>query len=309
MHFKKFAIATVTALGLASTAPAETLTFVTSTPGGSWYPAGGAIKTAVEDLFDDIQINIRPGGGLANIKSISLKKADLGLSSTISAVDAHLGKPPFDEPVTNICNVAYLYPQVLQVPVRTDSGIESFEDFAGKRFSVAPPGTTAEQILRMVLESAGLTYDDLDQINFSSVSDQSNMMKDGQIDSVFLTTGVPASLIMDVGSARDLRLLPISDEAFAFLKEKNAGFQRTTIPGGIYKGMDEPVQSASFGTHVIADCDLDEEVVYKITKAIYERLSDLGLAVAALRNTTPEMVRQDVGIPQHRGSAKFFSEL
>lgn len=299
--------ATITMAALPALA-AENLVFVTGSPGGSWYPAGGAIKSAVEDIFDDVSIQVRPGGGLANIKAIEAGKAQLGMSNTISAVDATAGKAPFDAPIGNICNVAYLYPQVIQAAV-TDSSIADFGAMAGKRLAVTPRGNTAEQLARLTLSTVGLGYDDLGQVNFASMSDQVNMMKDGQVDGFFQATGVPAGVIMDVGASRDLRLLPITDEMFAKMKEVNAGFGQITIPQDAYPFMTAPVQSVSFGTHVIADCNASEDAIYKVAKAIHDRLDDIGIAVAAVSKTTPDMLGQDVGIPQHPGSAKFFAEV
>lgn len=287
---------------------ADNLVFVTGSPGGSWYPAGGAIKSAVEDIFDDVSIQVRPGGGLANIKAIEVGKAQLGMSNTISAVDAAAGKAPFDAPIGNICNVAYLYPQVIQAAV-TDSSIADFGAMAGKRLAVTPRGNTAEQLARLTLSTVGLGYDDLGQVNFASMSDQVNMMKDGQVDGFFQATGVPAGVIMDVGASRDLQLLPITDEMFAKMKEVNAGFGQITIPQDAYPFMTAPVKSVSFGTHVIADCNASEDAIYKVAKAIHDRLDDIGIAVAAVSKTTPDMLGQDVGIPQHPGSAKFFAEV
>ena len=301
-------IGLVAAIAAAPAAAKERLVFVTGSPGGSWFPTGGAIKAAVEELFDDVSVQVRPGGGLANIEAVSKGLAQLGMSNSISAVDATLGREPFAEPVDDICNVAYLYPQVIQAAV-VNPDITSFEDFAGRRLAVTPRGNTAEQLARLTLSTVGLSYDDLDQVNFASMSDQVNMMKDGQVDGFFQATGIPAGVIMDVGASRDLTLLPITDEMFAKMKEANAGFSQITIPADAYADMEGPVQSVSFGTHVIAGCDVDEETIYKVTKAIHERLSDLGLAVAALRSTTPDLLSQDVGIPQHPGSARFFEEV
>jgi hypothetical protein len=299
------------ALALAVAMPAvaqERLVFVTGSPGGAWYPTGGAIKAAVEDMFDDINIQVRPGGGLANIQAIGQGSAQLAMSNSISAVDATLGRPPFETPVENICNIVYLYPQVIQAAV-TDTNMTSFEDFAARRLAVVPRGNTAEQLAALVLSTVDLSYDDLEQVNFASMSDQVNMMKDGQVDGFFLATGIPAGVIMDVGASRDLRLLPISDEMFAEMREVNAGFTRTTIPADAYPFMTEPVQSVSFGTHVIADCGISDDIIYNITRAIHDNLGDLGIAVAAISGTTEAELGQDVGIQQHPGSARFFSEL
>ncbi|MGP1254803.1 MAG: TAXI family TRAP transporter solute-binding subunit [Kiloniellales bacterium] len=302
---------TVSLVAVLAAGPAiadENLVFVTGSPGGSWYPTGGAIKAAVEDIFDDISIQVRPGGGLANLQAVSQGIAQLGMSNNISAVDAMQGREPFTEPMNGICNVAYLYPQVIQAAV-VNPEITSFEELAGRRLAVTPRGNTAEQLARLTLSTVGLDYDDLDQVNFASMSDQVNMMKDGQVDGFFQATGIPAGVIMDVGASRDLKLLPITDAMFEQMLEVNAGFSQITIPADAYANMDGPVQSVSFGTHVVAGCDVDEETIYSVTRAIHERLDDLGIAVAALRTTTPDMLSQDVGIPQHPGSARFFEEV
>lgn len=76
------------------------------------------------------------------------------------------------------------------------------------------------------------------------------------------------------------------------MQKVNAGFSQITIPADACANMDGPVQSVGFGAHVIAGCAVEEETVYKVTKAIYERLSDWGVAVAALRSTTPDMLSQ-----------------
>lgn len=61
-----------------------------------------------------------------------------------------------------------------------------------------------------------------------------------------------AGLIMDVDAARDLRLLPISDETFAFLKEQGTGFPADCDLRRSCQGIEEPVVTSCFGTHVIA---------------------------------------------------------
>jgi TRAP transporter TAXI family solute receptor len=295
-------------MALAAPATATDLVFLAGSPGGSWFPTAGAISTALEEISDEISVQVRPGGGVANIEAINQGVAQVALSTTISAVDAVNGREPFSGPVESICNVAYLYPAVVQIAV-VNTEFDEVADFADGKLAVVPRGNTAEAVARLTLESVGLTYDDLDQVNFASMSDQVNMMKDGQVDGFFQATGVPAGVIMDVGASRDLKLLPVSDEMFASLKEANAGFQQHEIPAGTYPFMDEAVQTVSFGTHVIADCGLDDDTVYTLTRAIYEGLDDIKMAVAVLKDTTQDQLGVDVGIRQHPGSARFFAEI
>ncbi|MCG8592942.1 MAG: hypothetical protein MI785_01020 [Kiloniellales bacterium] len=81
---RHLAIGLIAAIAAAPAAAEEKLVFVTGSPGGSWFPTGGAIKAAVEELFDGISVQVRPGGGLANIKAVSKGLAQLGMSNSIS---------------------------------------------------------------------------------------------------------------------------------------------------------------------------------------------------------------------------------
>lgn len=302
------ALATVAALALmAPAAEATDLVFLTGSQGGAWYPTGGAIKALVEDRHSDVSVRVRPGAGLANIQAIEQGQAQLALSNTISAVDAVAGREPFAGPIANICNIAYLYPQVFQAVV-VNMDIHGLADFRDRRLAVVPRGNTAEQVAHLAFTANGLDYDDFARVNFASMSDQVNMMKDGQVDGFVQTTGVPAGVVMDVASSRPIRVLPVDDATFEAMREVNGGFARHTIPAGAYPGMDEPVETVAFGTHVIGDCGLDEDLVYNITAAMVDGIDDLRRAVAVLREVSPEAMGQDVGIAWHPGAERFYRE-
>ena len=89
-----------------------------------------------------------PGAGIANVRGIEEAKTDIGFGNSISTVDAIAGKPPFNKPHDNVCNVATLYPQYFQVVVRADSGINSVKDLKGKSIAAQPRGNTAEEITK-----------------------------------------------------------------------------------------------------------------------------------------------------------------
>lgn len=303
MKWTALAIATV----MGTHVYASDLTFVTGSQGGTWYPAGGAIKSAVEDLTNDVSVKVRPGSGLANLQAVEMGRAQLAMSNTISAVDAVNGKPPFKKPLNKVCNVAYLYPQAIQ-PVVVNTEITKLEELVGHKLAVTPRGNTAEQLAKLTLDAVGVQYDDLSRVSFASMSDQVNMMKDGQVDGFFQATSVPSGAVMDVAASREIRLLPINDEAFNKLKQSNSGFTRLTIPANTYPGMDAPVDTVSFGAHVVASCDVDENAIYKVTKAIHEKLPELSVAIAAMKTTTPKLMAQNVGIPHHKGALKYYQE-
>lgn len=303
---------TLAAAALAMTAgvaPAqENMVFLTGSQGGTWFPMGAAMKSKIEEAVDGVSIQVRPGASLANVVAIENGRAQLALGSSISTVDAINGVGSFEgKQVSNVCNIAKLYQFIVQA-VAVDMDMETPADFKGRAMSVNPRGNASEVTARMVLESFGVSYDDLSKVNFASMSDQANMMKDGQVDGFIQTTTVPAGVIMDIAASRDVKLLPIPAENVAELTEQNAGFRTYTIPAGSYPFQDEDVPTAAFGTHIMTACDADEETIYQITKALAESMPEIAVPIAALKGIGAEQMAEDIGVPLHEGAARYYRE-
>lgn len=300
--------AAVAAVMFTSAAQADKITFMTGPAGGTWFPLGGAVKQILEQEIDDLSVTIRPGAGLINIKGISAGKTQIAWGNVISTVDALAGRAPFNEPMPDLCNIAAFYFQSVQIPV-TDMAIESIGDLRGRSFATLPRGNTTEAAARAVLDLYDLTYDDLGKINFASVTDQVNMMKDGQIEAFLLVSSVPAGGVLDLATARRTRLLPIPDDKFATLKAANPGWSRTAIPAGTYSGQDEPVPTASFQMHMMANCSsVSDDLAYAITKAIATRGGELSAVTRMLDGYTVNDMAADVGVPFHPGAARYYKD-
>jgi len=309
MKFHVTAAAMAVGLGVAafaSAAEAQQVRLMTGPQGGSWYPLGGAIANIVEKA--GIRMQVMPGAGIANVQALQGSKADFGFGNSISTVDGIAGREPFKEQTTNVCNVATLYPQYFQVVVNADSGINSMEDLKGKSIAVQPRGNTAEFISQQLLQVHGLKYDDMSRVSFVSYTDAVSLMKDNNAQAFTLGTTVPASAVMDLASARDVKLVDVSDEMFAAMRDLNPGYTKLTIKAGSYPKQDKDVQAVGYATHVIARCDLDENVVYEVTKGLAENNADLTAIVRAMSGTTLEVMAEDIGVPMHPGAVKFYKE-
>jgi len=305
--FACVAVAGAAAL-VAQTASAQQIKLMTGPQGGSWYPLGGAIQNIVETNVDGASVQVLPGAGIANVKGIEAGKADMGFANSVSTVDAINGKPPFDGPAKDTCHVATLYPQYFQVVALADAGIETPADIKGKAASIQPKGNTAEAISAHMLEAYGMTYDDLSKVNFGSYTDAVSLMKDGNAAVFTLGTTVPAGAIMDLASARDIKMVPIPDDGLAKMQALNGGYKRGIIKAGSYPGVDADVPTITYATHIIARCSLDEDVVYNVIKSIAANVGDLASIAKAMTGVTPKDMAFDVGVPMHPGAQKFFKE-
>jgi uncharacterized protein len=295
------------ALGSAAAA-ADNLRLMTGPQGGSWYPMGGAIKNVVEAALPETTLQVMPGAGIANVKAVQAGKADVAFANSVSTVDAINGKPPFEDKADNVCNLATLYPQYFQIVTTADSGIESLDQLKGHGLTTQPTGNTGEAITAHLVQAEGLSYDDLDGVDFVSYNDSVSLLKDGNSEVFTLGTTVPASAIMDLASARDIKLLPVDDALLAKMQDLNPGYKRIEIPAGSYPGQDAAVPTIGYATHLIARCDLPDATVTGMLEQIVDHQQDLAAVAKAIGSTTPEQMGADIGVPMHPAAAKFWKD-
>jgi hypothetical protein len=303
----KLAATVVGATFLCAAAQAQQVKLMTGPQGGSWYPLGGAIANIADQA--GVKIQVLPGAGIANVKAVQTGKADLGFGNSISTVDGVAGRAPFEAKMNNVCNVATLYPQYFQVVANADAGINSIADLKGKPVAFQPKGNTAEFISLQALEVYGLKPDDLGRISHVSYTDAVSLMKDNNAQAFTLGTTVPASAIMDLASARDIKLIAFPDDKMQAIRKLNPGYTKLVIPAGSYPKQTKDVQTIGYATHVIARCDLDPDVVYKVLKGIADHKADLTAIAKAMAPTTPKMMAEDIGVPMHKGAVRYFKEV
>jgi uncharacterized protein len=292
----------------ASPSSAERLVFMTGPAGGTWFPLGAAVQKILQEEVSGLTVDLRPGAGLINIRGVAEGKADLGWGNVISTVDAHNGNPPFQSKITSVCNVASFYTQYAQL-VSVNADVKGWADMKGKKFATLPRGNTTEIAAQNLLSAVDLSYKDLTQVNYASVSDQVNMAKDGQVDAIFVVTSVPSGAFLDLANSRTAHFIPIADEQFDRLKKANAGWLRKSIPANTYPNQPAEVQIAGFAMHLLANCEgMKEETGYNITKAIAKRVQELGSISRQLGGFTTKDLATDTGVPFHPGAARFYKE-
>jgi len=294
---------------VAAPAAAQQVTFMTGPQGGSWIPLGGALKGMWEKAVPGLQITQTPGAGIANIRGVDEGKAQIGFGNSFSTVDGLEGRAPYPKKVTKVCQLANLYPQYFQVVATVDSKINSFADLKGKALVTQPKGNSAEALTEAVLKLNGLSYQSLSKANFQAAyTDAVSMMKDGHVQVFTLGTTAPASAVTDLASARDVKLVPVDDRTMAELKKMNAGFNKLLIKAGTYPKQDRDVPVIGYSTHIVAACDLPENTVYQMTKAMAANIDSMAAVVKAIDGVTPKDMALDIGVPLHKGAAKFYKE-
>ncbi len=303
------AMALVAGALAAAPVAAQQVTFMTGPQGGSWIPLGGALKGLWEKSIPGLSITATPGAGIANVRGVDEGKAQIGLANSSTTVDGIEGRPPYPKKVTKVCQVANLYPQYFQVVALSDAKINSYADLKGKTLVTQPKGNTAEVLTETILKLNGLSYQALAKANFQAAyTDAVSMMKDGHVQVFTLGTTAPASAVMDLACARDVKLVAVDDATMNKLKKSNAGYNKLIIKAGTYPKQERDVPVIGYSTHIVAACDLPENTVYQMTKTMATNVDAMAAVVKSIGGITPKDMALDIGVPFHKGAAKFYKE-
>jgi TRAP transporter TAXI family solute receptor len=310
MNFKLSVLALAVGAAIAAPAAAQEVTFMTGPQGGSWIPLGGALKGMWEKNVAGLKITQTPGAGIANVRGIDESKAHIGMANSNTTVDGIEGRAPYPKKVTKVCQLANLYPQYFQVVALNDAKVNSYAELKGKTLVTQPKGNTAEMLTEMILKVNGLSYQSLAKANFQAAyTDAVSMMKDGHVQVFTLGTTAPASAVMDLASARDVKLVPVDDKTFDAVKKANPGHNKLIIKAGTYPKQDKDVPVIGYSTHVVVACDLPEQTVYDMVKTMASNVDSMSAVVKAIEGIKPKDMALDIGVPLHKGAAKFYKEV
>ncbi|HHY47585.1 MAG TPA: TAXI family TRAP transporter solute-binding subunit [Firmicutes bacterium] len=285
------------------------LVIATGGTAGTYYPLGGAMAQIFNDKVKGVNVTAQSTGASAeNLRLIERREADLALVQNDTADYAYNGTEVFKgQKLQGFRVIAALYPETLQIVVSGDSNIKSVPDLKGKRVSVGAPGSGTEVCARQLLAFYGITYKDISP-HFLSFAESADQFKDKHIDAFFVLAGTPTAALQDVAAMHKIRLLNIPDDVYGKLKAKYPFFTHITIPAGTYMHQADPVKSVAVQAILIARSDLDEDLVYNLTKALFENLGDLAAAHAKGKEVRLANALNGVSTPLHPGAERYYRE-
>lgn len=283
----------------------EFISIVTGGTGGTYFPLGGSFANIISDETG-IKANAETSGASAeNMTTLKAGDAEIAFSQTDIASYAKDGKLMFEgDKIDNVSAIGTLYPETIQIVTTEKSGIKSVEDLKGKRVSVGAPGSGTNPNAEQILEVHGMTFDDIKKQDLS-FDESTAGIQDGTIDAAFVTAGTPTGAVEGLSATEDIVIVPISKDKIDELLKKYPYYIQEDIPAGTYK-LKEAVSTVAVQAMLVVSNDLSEDVVYDITKAIFENMDKVTHAKGKLIKA--ENALNGVGIDVHPGAQKYFDE-
>nr|WP_206529759.1 TAXI family TRAP transporter solute-binding subunit [Brevibacillus sp. SYP-B805] len=291
--------------GQASNDPNQ-LIIATGGTGGTYYPLGGGMAEQITKNAGITATAQSTGASAENLRLIRDKKADIAFTQSDIADYASKGTEMFQQDgKIDFQAIGALYNETIQIVVAPDSGINSVADLKGKRVSVGAPGSGTELNAKQILEAYGLKFEDL-QLQRLSFADSAKAIQDGQLDAAFQTAGTPTAAITELAATTGVKIIPVDADKIDALISKYPFYVKTTIPGKTYETVPDDVTTVSVKSLLVVRSDLSEDLVYKVTKAIFDNIDKLGHAKA--KEIKVEEALAGISLPVHPGAKKYFTE-
>jgi hypothetical protein len=282
------------------------MSMLTGGTSGTYYPLGGEMAQIIS-AETGIQTDALSSNASAdNVYELYEGNAELAFVQTDVVAFAAEGINAFEgETIDNVLAIGNLYPETIQIVTTADSGIETVEDLEGKTVSVGAPGSGTYINAEQILEIYDMTMDDINAEHLD-FGESTGGIQDGNIDAAIITAGTPTGAVEGLGATEDIKIVQLDQERVDALVEEYPYYAENTIEAGTYSGQENDILTVAVGAMLAVTDSLSEDVVYDITKAIYEnaesithdRGSDISL----------ESATDGVGIEFHPGAAKYFEE-
>lgn len=283
----------------------HTIRIVTSGQRGDFYPVGLALARAYAAAMPDIDTEVKgTGGALSNLDALENGAADVGVSFADAAYAAYIGRLSHQpHTFTRLRALALLQLSPVQLIVSDQAAVHSVLDLRGRRVRIGGAGSGSAETAELILEAYGIDPESI-RADLRSRADSIADLATGKLDAMFILARYPVDSVTQA-LQHGSHLLPLVGHPIEQLRRDYPFFRPMLIPAGVYPRQPLPVRTIGVNSLLLCRADLEEELVYRLTKALFQevaetptellRLLDLGRAAA-----TP--------IPLHAGAARYYRE-
>lgn len=294
----------------------QRMRFVTIGTGGLtgvYYPAGGAISRTVNKKQDEYNLKATvesTGGSVFNINAVMSGDLEFGIAQSDRQFQAMKGMAEWDgNPQDKLRAVCALHPESVTLIAAADAGINTIEDLKGKKVNIGDPGSGNRGNAIDALSNAGLDWETDIQAEQVKAVESAKLLQDGRIDAYFYTVGHPNGSVKEATAGkRKVKIISITNvdnliKEFPF-------YAKSVIPASLYPTAENEGDAVTYGVKatLVTSADVPEDIVYTITKEVFENLDDFKGLHPAFGVLTRENMLEGNSAPYHDGALKYFKE-
>ena len=308
-------------IGFSSKALAgEQFVLATGQPQAPAYAAGIGIASLVKfELSPRYKIDLQAitsSGPVDNVQLMRKTVADLAIlpSATGYAARAGIGSFAGQAPEHRLRAIATLWRDALHLVVRDDKAssgtIEDFLRLEGRKVFLGGKATSAVDANHLLISAFGLDIDKAFEASPLPDNDAVNAIIEGNLDAFSIMSKPPSPMFRDLSesNATTLKFLDITGDQMIAANGSHWLWTPYTIPAATYPGQTNDIATMAHSTLLVANADLSEDIVYLITRSIFENLPYLHRVDPVLSGLTMDQALFGMSLPLHPGALRYFKE-
>ncbi len=321
------ALAALIAVAVLAPAASQDISFYrigTGTTGGTYFPIGGIIASAISGppgappcelggscgVSGLIAVAQASTGSVENLRNLMDGSIEIALSQSDVAYYAFTGTGVFAdrEAFGGLRGIASLYLEKVHVVVAADSAIETIADLAGHRVVLGEEGSGTLVASRLILQAHGLSEADMEPL-FLAPEPAADAIFAGSADAMVFVAGAPILAIEDLARRTDIRLIPITGDGVDNLRREQPFFAETTLAEGTYAEV-PGVDTIGVSALLVATEAIDAETIYGITRALWHPTTRTLLTTGHPRGAeiAIDQALDGMAVPLHAGAIRYYNE-
>lgn len=274
---------------------------------GVFYQIGGGYADIITAHLSGYEATAEPtNAAVENIGRVARGDADIGFTYADAAADAVAGRPPFAGTPLAVVALARIYRSYAHLIARAGSGIRDVTGLRGHRISTGSPGSGSELVAVRLLAAAGLHPDRDIQRRPLSLPETVKGMRNGSLDAMFWTGGLPAIGISDLMSARGRAFfVPVADLLGGLRTQYGDAYTAARIPASAYR-QPADVPTVAVASLIVVAPHLPEPLAYQLTRLLFDHQDELARAHPEGRNFTRAAAPSTSPVPLHPGARRYY---
>lgn len=281
----------------------------TAAAGGAYYPVGISIAEVINNTLGIETSAQVTGGAVENNTLIQDGTLDLAITMSATVYAAVMGQSPYTQPLNNVKAVFNgISEGIFHVVTLKKTGITKMTDLIGKNVVMGPAGGGAINMATAVWAEYGFSLADV-KPTYVSYSDGVSALKDGKVDAVLVQSAAPASAVQELCAtkASDVVIVPVDKAVAEKIVAKSPYYAYKTLPKSVY-GVSEDALVIYQTNLIVCRADLDEDLVYQITKCCVENAAKIAGSNPSAKNFSREVAAINMPIELHPGALKYYKE-
>ena len=293
---------------------ADEILIGTGSKSGVYFQVGRSICRLLQRNAEDVSCKpLETAGSVSNLANVEGGALELGIvQSDIQHHAVHRSGPYrfVDIPHDNLRALFSLYVEPFNLVVRRDAGISGLDDLKGRRINIGNSGSGHRETMEVLMQAMGWSADDFQLVTELPASQQTMSLCHNRVQAMVYTAGHPNQSVARAIELCDAKLVEVSGTEVDRLVSEHPFYTYTSIPIGVYPGVNKPIKTFGTVATVVSSSDIDDALIYSFVKTIFENLDRFKRMHRAFHDLDREaMIGKGLAAPLHPGAERYYREM